>query len=295
MTATAGQHQALLVEDDPFYVEHLTQILEAIGCDVLSCNNKQDALQLFRSHRFCLILLDMSIRGTSADGMKDRISFGFTVLEELRKLSPHHNGTAWWLPIVATSAVVSTPSDIVRVMSHGAATFVEKTVSELELSEILIAELTRSGRTSHGGCSARPVPPGLPEGEFPVRITGEAVARRTIVFLGDCRVTLTESELHTLLKLAAHQGKKFGVHKSALANTEKSVSQQIERLRNALEPAAGEREVVQNDGQGYYRLSADARIVSCNVDAIAARYRKEFVDLARAIARRIDVKGPPRK
>ena len=294
MTTPTGRHLALLVEDDPFYVEHLTQVLEAIGCNVISCDNKQDALRLFREHRFCLVLLDMSIRGTS-DGMKDRPSFGFTVLEELRQLSPHHNGACWWLPIVATSAVVSAPGDIVRVMSRGAATFVVKTVSELELSEILTEELRRAGRATHDGCFARPVPPGLPEGVFPVRITGELVDRQTAIFFGDCRLTLTDGELYTFLKLAAHEGKGFGVHKSAIAKTEKSVSQQIDRLRDALKPAAGERQIIENDGHGFYRLSPDAQIASCNVDALAARYRKELVDLARAIASRIRVKRQPRK
>src|SRR5213078_196051 len=102
---------------------------------------------------------------------------------------------------VATSAVVSTASDIVRVMSRGAATFVAKTVSELELREKLTDELKRSGRDTHDGCVARPVPPGLAEGAFPVRITGEVVDRRNVVFLGDCRVTLSDTEFHNFLKL----------------------------------------------------------------------------------------------
>lgn len=293
MTKPAERHLALLVEDDPFYVEQHTQILEAIGCNVTSCDNREDALRLFGEHRFCLVMLDMSIRGT-ADGIKDRPSFGFTVLEELRRRSPHHNGVCWWLPIVATSAVVSTASDIVRVMSRGAATFVSKTVSELELREKLTEELRRSGRDTHDGCVARPVPPGLPEGAFAVRISGEPVDRRTVVFLGDCRLTLTESELHTLLKLGAHDGRGFGVHKSKLGK-EKDVSQQIERLRDALEPAAGERQVIENNGQGYYRLSPDAQIISCDAEAIASIYRAEIADLARAIASRIPAGQRARK
>jgi len=227
--------------------------------------------------------------------MKDRPTFGFTVLNELRRLSPHHNGVCWWLPIIATSAIVSATDDVVRVMRLGAATFVAKTVSELEFSEILREELRRSGRESHGGCLSRPVPPGLPEGVFPVRITGEPIDRRTVVFLGDCRLTLTESELHTLLKLGVHDGKGFGIHKARLAKTEKSVSQEIERLRKALEPATGQRQIVENDGQGSYRLSPEAQIVSCDAQAIAALYRAEVADLARTIASRISVKRRPRK
>lgn len=292
MTTSTGRHLALLVEDDSFYVEHLTQILEAIGCDVISCDNKEDALRLFREYRFCLVLLDMSIRGTS-DGMKDRPAFGFTVLEQLRQSSPHHNGVCWWLPIVATSAVVSAASDIVRVMSRGAATFVAKTVSELELSEILIEELRRSGRETHAGCFGRPVPPGLPEGAFSVRITVDD--GRPVVFLGDCRVTLTETELHTLLRLGAHDGKNFGVHRTEFGRREKSVSQDIERLRKALEPGAGERQVIENNGHGYYRLSPEAKLASCDADAIGKLYRVEIADLARSIAKRISVKRQTRK
>src|SRR5262245_34307268 len=106
MNEAPERHLALLVEDEPFYLEEHRQILEAIGCDVISCDNKEDALRLFSENRFCLVLLDMSIRGTS-DGMKDRATFGLTVLAELRRRSPHHNGVCWWLPIVATSAIVS--------------------------------------------------------------------------------------------------------------------------------------------------------------------------------------------
>jgi DNA-binding response OmpR family regulator len=290
MKPTTARHSVLLVEDDPFYIEQHTQILNAIGCDVTSCDNKEDALRSFRESRFCLVLLDMSIRGTS-DGIKDRASFGFAVLDELRRLSPHHNGVCWWLPIVATSAVVSAADDIVRLMRLGAATFVAKTVSELEFSEILIEELRRSGRETHDRCFARPLPRGLPEGAFPLRITGTLVDRRTVVLFGDCQLTLTETELYTLLKLAAYDGRDFGVHKSKFGRPEKSVSQEIERLRKALEPAAGERQVVENDGHGYYRLSPDAQIVACDADAIAALFRAELADLARAIAGRI----PPRR
>jgi CheY-like chemotaxis protein len=294
MTEPAERHLALLVEDDPFYIDHHSQILEATGCDVISCDNKEDVLRLFREHRFCLVMLDMSIRGTS-DGMKDRPSFGFTVLEQLRQSSPHHNGVCWWLPIVATSAVVNLAGDIVRVMSRGATTFVAKTVSELELSEILIEELRRSGRETHAGCFARPVPPGLPEGVFWIRITGEVVDQRTVVFLGDCRVTLRAGELHTLLRLGAHDGNNFGVHRSEFGKSEKSVSQDIERLRNALEPAAGARQVVENDGHGYYRLSPMGKIASCDAEAIAKMYRTEVADLARTIANRTAVKRRARR
>jgi DNA-binding response OmpR family regulator len=294
MTQPTERHLALLVEDDPFYIDQQTQILNAIGCDVIACDNKEDALRLFHEKRFCLVFLDMSIRGTS-DGIKDRPAFGFTVLDELRQLSPHHNGVCWWLPIVATSAVVSTADDVVRVMRLGAATFIAKTVSELELSEILNEEFRRSGRDTHQGCFARPVPPGLPAGVFSVRITGEPVDQRTVVLLGDCRLTLTENELHTLLKLGVHDGKGFGIHKSKLADTQKSVSQQIDRLRRALEPAAGDRQIVDNDGKGYYRLSPQARIVACDAAAIAALYRSEVADLAGIIAARIDVKRRPSK
>ena len=293
MTTAIQRHLALLVEDDAFYREQHTQILEAIGCVVISCDNQEDALRLFREHRFCLVILDMSIRGTS-EGIKDRPSFGFTVLEELRRLSPHHNGVCWWLPIIATSAVVSSPNDIVRVMSRGAATFLAKTVPELELRERLTEELRRAGRDTHEGCAARPVPPSLPEGAFPVRITGEPIDRRTVVFLGDCRLMLTESELHTLLKLGAHDGKGFGVHKSRIGK-DKDVSQQIERLRKALYPAVGERQVIENNGQGDYRLSPDAQIVLCDADAIAGIYRAEVADLARTIASRISPRRRPRK
>ena len=308
MNQIGERHLALLVEDAPFYVEEHTQILEAIGCEVISCDNTEDALRLFRENRFCLVLLDMSIRG-SADGMKDRASFGLTVLDEIRQLSPHHNGVCWWLPVVATSAVVSEIDDVVRVMRQGAATFVEKTVSELELREILSEELRRSGRENHGGCLARPVPPSLPKGVFQVRITGDPRGRRTLVFLGDCCLTLTETELYTLLKLGAHDGKGFGVHrselvdkskskgadKSKLAHIEKSVSQQIDRLRTALEAAAGDRQIVENDGHGYYRLCPEAQIVACDAAAIAAIYRSELAELARLIAGRIPVKPRARK
>lgn len=294
MTKLTERHLALVVEDDPFYRDQHTQILEAIGCDVISCDNQEDALRLFREHRICLVLLDMSIRGTS-DGIKDRPSFGFAVLEEFRRLSPHHNGLCWWMPIIATSAVVSTATDVVRVMSRGAATFVSKTVSELELSDILVEELRRSGRDTHGGCSNRPIPPGLPEGEFPVRITGEVLDQGTAVFLGDCRVKLTEGQLYTLLKLGAHDGKGFGVHRTKFGRPEKYVSQEIKRLREALERAAGEREIVENDSRGYYRLSPAARIASCDADAIAKLYRTELADLARIIAKRIPATPKARK
>jgi hypothetical protein len=189
-------------------------------------------------------------------------------------------------------------------MRQGAATFVAKTVSELQLREILSDELRRAGRDTHGGCLARPVPPGLPPGSFPVRITGEPSDQRCVVYLGDCRLTLTESELYTLLKLGVHDGNGFGIHrsdliekskskladKSKLAHLEKSVSQQIERLRKAFEVAAGDRQIVENNGHGYYRLSPQAQIVACDAPAIARRYRSELADLARTIASRIPVK-----
>jgi CheY-like chemotaxis protein len=69
------RHLALVVEDDPETAEDLGQILESVGCGSVVVDNAEDAEKRLQEKSFCLILLDLQIKG-APDEIKGHVEYG---------------------------------------------------------------------------------------------------------------------------------------------------------------------------------------------------------------------------
>lgn len=283
MTVATGQrHLALIIEDDARMAEMVVEIVSAAGCDSKVCDNFEDALTLFNGHRFCIVLLDLSIK-RSADSMKDSTAHGRSALRAIRELSQHHTGKCWWLPIIVTSAHLGDRDEAVHVMRDGATAIIDKaSFGERVLTDWILAELKRCGRMSHIGCDSRPIPPAVSEADVPIRLPGTRVDRRTIIYIGEARAKLANADLKTLLRLLV--AGKTGLHKSALGAKDTGF-QAISRLRVALEPVLAELDIVANDHHGQYWLIAGVRVVECNAVAHVAIGDRDITEWTKKIAR----------
>jgi DNA-binding response OmpR family regulator len=261
------QHLALIVEDDPRMAEMMAEIAQAAGCNSKIVDNRDDALSLFRSHRFCLVLLDLSVK-ISSDAMSGNTAHGRSVLRELRLLSEHHTGKCWWLPIIVISGHLRERDEAVHVMREGAAAIIDKPFEERVLTELILAELHRCGRKEHSGCQSRPLVPAVTPDNIQIRLPGTRVGRKTVVYLGEGRAELSDAELKTLLRLIA-AGKK-GVHKNELGKQHHTGFQAVSRLQASLRPALGDLKIIENDHHGTYSLARAVRVVHCDVAAHAA-------------------------
>ena len=59
------RHVALIVEDDKETAKDLVEILRSVECDDIIVDNHDDALSTLQRRSFCLILLDLQIKGAS--------------------------------------------------------------------------------------------------------------------------------------------------------------------------------------------------------------------------------------
>jgi CheY-like chemotaxis protein len=58
-------HLALTVEDDAETADDLREILDSLDCGSVTVSNAEDALRELQKKSFCLILLDLQIKGGS--------------------------------------------------------------------------------------------------------------------------------------------------------------------------------------------------------------------------------------
>lgn len=279
---TARKHLALIIEDDPRAVEMIAEIVVAAGCDYRVCDNTEEALSLFRDHRFCFVLLDFSIKSSSS-AMKADTAHGRSVLREIRRLSQHHTGLCWWLPIIVISAHLNSRDDAIDVMRDGAASIIDKPFQERVLTATILTELERCGRANHTGCESRPVPPAFVGGDVPIRLPGIQADRRTVVYIGEGRVELTNSRLITLLRLLV--AKEKGVHKNALGARSDTGFHAISRLSDQLKPVLDDVELIENDNHGRYVLMSAVRVVECDAMAHANIGDPQITALTAQIAR----------
>lgn len=287
--SSAPKHLALVVEDDPRAVEMIAEIVFAAGCDYKACDNSAQALSLFRDHRFCLVLLDFSIKSSTV-AIKADTAHGRSVLREIRHLSQHHTGLCWWLPIIVISAHLNGRDDAIDVMRDGAAAIVDKPFEERVLTATILSELERCGRGEHQiGCQSRPMPPAFVAEHIPIRLPGARVGRRTVIYVGEGRVELTDACLITLLRLLAAKGS--DVHKNELGARSDTGFHAISRLSDRLEGVLDGLHLIENNRYGTYGLAPSVRVVECDVNAHAAIGNQKITELTTKIARSLRRSG----
>ena len=158
----------LVVDDDEALAEMIGIVLRNDGFDPVFCADGAQALEIFRSSKPDLVLLDLMLPGMD----------GIEVCRQIRAESD--------LPIVMLTAKSDT-ADVVRGLESGADDYVPKPFKPAELVARVRARL-------------RPVDSKSPEtlsiGEISIDVAGHSVAR------GSERIALTTLEFDLLVALA---------------------------------------------------------------------------------------------
>jgi DNA-binding response OmpR family regulator len=167
----------LIVEDDPHILLGLEEVLKSEGCDVVTCNRGDQALDAVRRHRPALIVLDVMLPGLS----------GYDVCRQLRS---RKDDTA-----VLMLTAKGQELDKVVGLDLGADDYVTKPFGVRELLARIHALLRRTGRndgaTGAGG------------GLF--RVGDAVIDPKTFVLKrGDVEEALSAKELKLLQLFCAH-------------------------------------------------------------------------------------------
>jgi len=120
-------NQRILVVDDEKNIRlTVTQALQALGVEVRSAGNGQEALQKLEESEFSLILLDLKMPGMD----------GFEVLRRVVEMRPD-------IRVIIISAY-GTVEKVVEAMKLGAVDFIQKPFTPQELREIVAEVLDRN-------------------------------------------------------------------------------------------------------------------------------------------------------
>ncbi len=118
---SAGSRTVLVVEDNPVNMRLVRLILRTHGYGVREAITGHDALQLLRSERPDLILLDMQLPGMD----------GFTLAAMLKS-----NAHTRAIPLVAVTALAM-KGDAERVLAAGCDAYLHKPIDDAELLEVI--------------------------------------------------------------------------------------------------------------------------------------------------------------
>lgn len=279
------RHKALVIEDDRPSSEGLVEILGAEGCDSVVCDNKEDALNALRSATFCVVLLDLEIKG-ARDAIKGHTAHGESLLREMRTLFPERSGSSYWLPILVVSGFAREADTAVEVMKSGATDVIQKPLNSQKISSAVKGALMSSGRPDHTSCSNGPGP--MAQGAavtFSIAIPGERDRRRTMVLIGGRKALLPDSSLKVLLHLMVARLKSTGVHKLTLGAKDDQGFKGISRLRDHLGSAVNSgSNIIANDQHGNYRLMDEVSIGECNTSILISLGDVEIAALAQEMA-----------
>lgn len=228
---THDPRQVLVIEDEPGMRAMLTDNLEYEGYRVTAVASGEEALSVFGTQAFSLLLVDVMLPGMS----------GFEVCERLRGLGTH-------VPIIMLTARTH-ERDRVRGLDVGADDYVRKPFSVRELLARVRAQVRRDDWHSAGSEE-------FSFGDVTVRL------RQRLVTRGGRRVPLSAREFELLRYLIAHRGEVvsrsqllrdvWGYHQLSVTRT---VDNYVAKLRTQLERDPHDpRYIVTVHGSGYQLL-----------------------------------------
>jgi DNA-binding response OmpR family regulator len=219
MTDPAQRGSVLVVDDEPTIAEVVARYLQRAGYDAQIAGDGPTAVQLARTLRPDLVVLDLMLPGL--DG-----------LEVMRRI---RDGARDRTAVILLTAK-GEESDRVIGLRLGADDYVVKPFSPAELVARVDAVLRRMDTS--------------PEADAPLTFDGlhiDPAGRR--VRLDGAEVQLTQREFDLLLFLARHPGRVFSrnqlmdaVWQYAFWSDTSTVTVHIRRLRAKIEPGDGERE-----------------------------------------------------
>lgn len=218
----------LVVDDEPKIVRTAKAYLENAGFAVVTADDGQMALTVYRHEKPALVILDLGLPGLD----------GLDVARTLRKDSD--------VPIIMLTARVDETDKLIG-LELGADDYITKPFSPRELVARVRAVLRRSGG------EREQTPPPIVAGE--IRIDLE----RRLVTAGGEAVELTPTEFDLLAVLARYPGRVFTrlelldrVQGYAFEGYERTVDAHIKNLRQKIEPEPKQpRYVLTVYGVGY--------------------------------------------
>ena len=223
--------KVLVVDDEKLIVKGLKYSLEQDGMEVDCAYDGEEAIQMFSSEEYDIILLDL---------MLPKID-GFSVCQMIREKSQ--------VPIIMLTAK-GADMDKILGLEYGADDYITKPFNILEVKARIKAIIRRTSRT------VQAEEPGslIVFGDF--RLDRES--RR--VFIGEKEINLTAKEFDLLELLAFHPNKVYS--REQLLNTiwggsypgdVRTVDVHIRRLREKIEKRPSEPQYVHTKwGVGYY-------------------------------------------
>lgn len=213
-----SRHRVLLIEDDGDTREELEEILRTLGCEVVSCDNKQTALKHVEEQPFCMAVLDLQIFGEPG-ATRPYEDHGRSLLREIRKVYPHYSGSSFTFPILVVSGYAAEWEAAKEVTQEGASDIIRKPPKSGEVSSRVRACFAQSGRTAHADCVTMPGPATPRTADLELTILATQVGRRTVVRLGVRSAPLPDRLLVVLLRLV--KGRLMGerVHKLDMGDT----------------------------------------------------------------------------
>ncbi len=287
------RHLALIVEDHKETADDLVEILRSTECDSVVVDNHDDALLTLRSRSFCLILLDLQIKG-APDSIKGHIEHGRALLRKIRQAHGEHNGTAFWLPVLIVSGFAREREEAIDVMKNGANDVIQKPLEDQKVSDRIRRALEASGRTSHALCHDKPPTQreDFSQGVL-ISVPGEKIKRRTRVMVGSTAVDLTDASLKVLLRLMVARKKGSHVHKIDFGFTADRGFKGVSNLRGELKSALAGTEIIENDYNGNYSFTDQVAIGDCGIANLLQNGDAVISGLAKQLQKHL--KAKPKK
>lgn len=219
----------LVVDDEKLMCDILTMSLQRLGYAVVTASNGVDAIDLFDSQHFDLLLLDVMMPNMD----------GFEVCTEIRKRSD--------VPIIMLTAL-SRPDDIVRGLEAGADNYITKPFTFKEVEARIKAILRRTVQTAE-------------QTSFVITELGDLKMNDEIheVTVEDEYVELTRTEYRLLQYLMHHPNQTLSkedllnnVWGYEIADSPNLVELAVRRLRKKIEEdASNPKRLVTVRGFGY--------------------------------------------
>ena len=288
-----NHHVGLIVEDDAAMAEDLAEILRSLDCELVTVDNKRDALAALQNNAFCFVLLDLHIK-LDGESIRGHFEHGRSLLREIRSMSSDHTGAGYSLPIVVVSGHAREVDTAVEVMRDGADHVIQKPIKGGAVSDAVKACLERSGRASHELCAAISARNTETAQGLVLSITGIRNGRRTRIMIGTRSADLPNRSLRVLLHLVVARLSGRAVHKTELGGRDDQGFKGVSELRDDLKPALADgTNIIVNLYHGFYRLTDQVAIGPCDTAALAAIDEAPITELAHEIARLL-ADSPPR-
>jgi DNA-binding response OmpR family regulator len=286
------RHIALIVEDDAETAEDLVEILKSIDCQSVVVDNVEDAETALQNRSFCLILLDLEIKGR-ADSIKGHVEHGRSLLRTIRTKHGEHNGNCFSLPVLIVSGFAREVDSAVDVMKDGASDVIQKPLESSGVSGKIRHALQKSGRPSHDACGHLPRPrrANLEDG-IVLAVPGDRIRRRTRITVSGNPVDLTDASLKIFLHLLVALQDGAVVNKADFGASAEQGFKGVSILRAELKLALGDLNIVENRYHGDYCFLDGVTIGGCAYDKLRQIGDAAISELAERLEKHL---SPPAK